>query len=376
LQPKKQPKKTFLGIAVLEKSVKRSVKLLSILKPKSKNSYYAEFELNGKIQRKSLKTKNKIDAVKKWDILASEIEKNLNKEINNTPSIQEAFENYLNYRSNNVQSSTFRSDKWSLLKLLKYLESINIFFCENLTPSIIYQFLENLSNEGKTGKTINNYISLLSRLFNYFKEKHYISENFIDTKKLWKKRKKKNQSIFSKKEARIIIERIRLIEDIEYRTILLSPFFTGLRFSELRALNRKNIDLEKRFIYVMEKQTPDDKTPIRILKSKSAQRKIPILKEYQSILTPYLEIIKSEYIFANINYKRLSELRRSLEKELNIPFRFHDGRHFFASLLINNGFDIKKIQYILGHESINQTIDIYGHLIEKINPDDFDRINF
>ena len=41
----------------------------------------------------------------------------------------------------------------------------------------------------------------------------------------------------------------------------------------------------------------------------------------------------------------------------------HKLRHTCASILIDKGWDIKKIQYWLGHEDIKTTLDIYGHFI-------------
>jgi integrase len=44
---------------------------------------------------------------------------------------------------------------------------------------------------------------------------------------------------------------------------------------------------------------------------------------------------------------------------------FHDLRHFFASVLIENGESPKYIQDQVGHASINTTFDIYGHLMPQ-----------
>ena len=45
--------------------------------------------------------------------------------------------------------------------------------------------------------------------------------------------------------------------------------------------------------------------------------------------------------------------------------RFHDLRHFFASLLISQGFSPKYICDQLGHSSIQMTFDTYGHLFPR-----------
>jgi integrase len=43
-------------------------------------------------------------------------------------------------------------------------------------------------------------------------------------------------------------------------------------------------------------------------------------------------------------------------------FRFRDLRHYFASLLIASGLDVKTVQARLRHASAKTTLDIYGHL--------------
>jgi site-specific recombinase XerC len=45
--------------------------------------------------------------------------------------------------------------------------------------------------------------------------------------------------------------------------------------------------------------------------------------------------------------------------------RFHDLRHFFASMLIENGESAKYIQDQVGHASITTTFDTYGHLMPQ-----------
>jgi integrase len=42
--------------------------------------------------------------------------------------------------------------------------------------------------------------------------------------------------------------------------------------------------------------------------------------------------------------------------------RFHDLRHYFASLLIAGGADVKVVQARLCHASAKTTLDTYGHL--------------
>lgn len=53
----------------------------------------------------------------------------------------------------------------------------------------------------------------------------------------------------------------------------------------------------------------------------------------------------------------------ALLKKHGLPhIRFHELRHSCASLLINNGFNLKDVQEWLGHTDIKMTANIYGHL--------------
>ncbi|NAS22870.1 tyrosine-type recombinase/integrase [Herbidospora sp. NEAU-GS84] len=53
---------------------------------------------------------------------------------------------------------------------------------------------------------------------------------------------------------------------------------------------------------------------------------------------------------------------RSKVQDLPTGFRFHDLRHYLASLLIASGADVKVVQARLRHASAKTTLDTYGHL--------------
>jgi integrase len=57
-------------------------------------------------------------------------------------------------------------------------------------------------------------------------------------------------------------------------------------------------------------------------------------------------------------------IRSARPKVAGLPeaFRFHDLRHYLASLLIGSGLDVKVVQHRLRHGSAKTTLDTYGHL--------------
>jgi integrase len=57
-------------------------------------------------------------------------------------------------------------------------------------------------------------------------------------------------------------------------------------------------------------------------------------------------------------------MRTARKKVLGLPagFRYHDLRHYFASLLIASAPDVKTVQARLRHASAKTTLDTYGHI--------------
>ena len=55
-------------------------------------------------------------------------------------------------------------------------------------------------------------------------------------------------------------------------------------------------------------------------------------------------------------------------------YKPYDLRHFFASVLIEQRCNLKRIQNLMGHADIQTTLNVYGHLIEKAESADEDRI--
>jgi integrase len=57
----------------------------------------------------------------------------------------------------------------------------------------------------------------------------------------------------------------------------------------------------------------------------------------------------------------------ALKKAKIEKIRFHDLRHTYASLLIEQGENPKYIQKQMGHSKVSTTLDIYAHLFNKVN---------
>lgn len=56
-------------------------------------------------------------------------------------------------------------------------------------------------------------------------------------------------------------------------------------------------------------------------------------------------------------------------------FRPYDLRHFYASMLIEQKFNLKRIQKLMGHSDIKTTLNVYGHIIDRAEDDDAERVS-
>lgn len=65
-------------------------------------------------------------------------------------------------------------------------------------------------------------------------------------------------------------------------------------------------------------------------------------------------------------YRRFASLLRRLGRRVNIPrIRFHDLRHTHATLLLEDGLDAKYVSQRLGHDSVQTTLELYGHVSSR-----------
>ncbi len=164
--------------------------------------------------------------------------------------------------------------------------------------------------------------------------------------------------------------------DPGYRCLMATACFTGLRQGELLGLMWDDIDFASGRIYVrrslqdgvlMEPKSAHSRRPVDI-----PPLLIQMLKEHQAFQAATLESNELNLVFPNQAGRPMD--RSNLQVRIFEPalrraglrkVRFHDLRHSYASLLINDGANIKYVQRQLGHASCMITLDTYSHLIRE-----------
>ena len=180
--------------------------------------------------------------------------------------------------------------------------------------------------------------------------------------------------IFSKGEQKKLIDYTMSRRSGKDIGIVLT-LYTGLRIGEICALKWGDINFKKNYLVVnktiqriyMKNNRGKGKSKVIITtpKTKSSIRTIPINWEFCHMLKVlkkdddcYILSSKTKYIeprtFRKYYYRVLKKL------EIN-DMNFHSLRHTFASNCIRLGCDYKTVSELLGHSSVNITLNIYVH---------------
>jgi integrase len=149
------------------------------------------------------------------------------------------------------------------------------------------------------------------------------------------------------------------------RLAVLLGAFVGLRLAEACGLRVEDVDFLRAVVH------PKVQYKARPLKTKISKTPVPVpasLVEQCSIQIAAYG--RSEALLTGEDGGQLSpwaieramRKARSEVKGLPAGFRYHDLRHYFASLLIASGADVKTVQARLRHASAKTTLDTYGHI--------------
>lgn len=148
------------------------------------------------------------------------------------------------------------------------------------------------------------------------------------------------------------------------RGILLLGAFAGLRRNEIIGLRVADVDFMRGVV------TPAVQYLGVPLKTDESKNAIPIPLELALELGRNPRELGSILIVSNEFGRQLTPTKANAAftaacatvEGLPVGFRIQDLRHYFASLLIRAGLDVKTVQARMRHTSAKTTLDVYGHL--------------
>ena len=146
---------------------------------------------------------------------------------------------------------------------------------------------------------------------------------------------------------------------------------SGLRKGELTALLWSDLDIQNRTISVSKQyvKNPNGELTLSRPKTETSVRKVSIPQEAVDLLmVEHGKHPENPYMFPSpatgeMYYPdSVVNLHKKILKDAGLPhIRFHDLRHTFATLALQNGVDVKTVSSMLGHYDAGFTLRTYTH---------------
>jgi len=259
-----------------------------------------------------------------------------------------------------------------------------------LDTHTIQRFYNSLSASGLSPKTVKNLHGILHCALQQAIACDYLSHNPADACKLPKVTKPEIKPLEPVEIARLLKE----AEQDDYCNLFIVAMFTGMRQGELLGLAWECVDFKSGIITVKQQLQCKDGNYFLETPKSGKNRTILPAPIVMDALRNQLERQQKEQeqagkmwdnqfglVFTDALGKYL--VRRTVVKHfkkisqragISDDARFHDLRHSFAVSSLYAGDDIKTVQANLGHATAQFTLDVYGHVTQKMRQDSANRM--
>lgn len=266
-----------------------------------------------------------------------------------------------------------------------------------LQPHMIQTLYNKLLRSGKnpdglSAKSIKNLHGVLHRALKQAVKLGYITTNPADACVL-PRIEKKEVSFLEDDEVQTLLN---VIHGHKYENVYKIDLFTGMRQGEILGLTWDCVDFDSGVITI-EKQLQREHIKggrhmlvsnknDRVRKIMPAPFVMEILRQQRRLQmesrllagstwsNPWNLVFTNEvggHLYATTVYKNFKKIVSSI----GMPdVRFHDMRHTYAMISLQNGDDIKTVQHNVGHATAAFTLDVYGHVSQRMQKESATRM--
>ncbi|TWT64006.1 tyrosine-type recombinase/integrase [Rubinisphaera italica] len=347
-----------------------------------KKIYTAEFSHEGKHCRKSLKTSNQKEAIRRATQLAANLTSGeFRKEVART-SLCDAQELYLSQLAFEERAESTQE---------RYRGELNTFiqFCaargiRNLAQIKPLHFDEYRKHRASTHApaTVYHESMVIKQFLNWCVSRHLLKESPLNRIKIPSVKSSCRRLVPTLEQVYQILESLSASQSI----MLAILAFTGIRSGELKRLRKEDVDLKNNWIHIMSRKGAETKT--------RDSRKIPIHPNLRCILEhhhptpgPWFLTAQASHQYPEgdhpINPKNLKVRVQATARQFGIPVGqksnglvLHSFRHFFETHAVNSGIPQKAIDSWMGHKSDHSMGAVYYQLSDAQSQKFMQDINF
>ena len=220
--------------------------------------------------------------------------------------------------------------------------------------------------KGLSAKTVRNIHQIIASAMKLAKEQRLIATDPTEGCALPKLEHKEMQTLPVEQLASFLRE----AKESGVFELYYAELATGLRRGELLGLKWEDIDFEHGSLRVKRQIARINGEIVEApLKTKNAYRTLPLADDTIQVLKQQRKKVgSSPWVFPSptggpISPDSVLHMLHRVLKRAGLPrVRFHDLRHTFATLALQNGVDIKTVSGMLGHFSAGFTLDTYAHV--------------
>jgi len=347
---------------------------------KRRNRWVIDFYDNqGKRRRQTLeKGRTKTDAKKALRDIEDKLDRGIYLPDKKIPTFKEVAQDWLEYKKPNLRASTWAIYVGYTRNHYHDLDGIKI---NRIATAEIEKFIAERQKQGMHIDTLRRILQSVGQIMSYAVRHKYINYNPVrdaERPKNQGKEKKQKIRILTPAEIGALLESE---QNPKYKTLFMLAIFSGARQGELLGLKWSDVDWKNNQIHI---QRTYNSYAWYDTKTETSNRKIDIgpitmitLKKWK-LACPSCEL---DLVFPNkagnpINHNNMYYhlFEPALKKAGLGKVRFHDLRHTYASLLIEQGENIKYIQTQLGHSNPTVTLNVYAHLMRPYNQESAQRL--
>jgi integrase len=362
------------------------------------------YDDDGKPKRKFLYGKTRTEVAKKLNVLLSDVQNGITSDDSDQTLKTWLGIWFRDYSSRKIKQSTRSSyDMYIHKHIFPEIGNLKI---STLTPTVIQRFynkkIESGRLDGKGGlnpKTLKNIHNMLHAALDQAVKNDIIAKNPCNSVVLPPMKKKEIQ-VLSVEDQSKLIDACRS-ERLGFGITL--TLHTGLRLGELLGLKWCDVDFENRTLSVNRTlnrlKSFDPNSPakteivIGIPKTKNSMRRIPLSELLVEKFTDHKAAqdkektvnadiyIDQDFVFANIIGMPIEPrayqdvFKRALKKGNVADINFHALRHTFATRALELNIPAKIVSQILGHATIQLTLDLYSHVTPEHMRESMEKIS-
>ncbi|MBA3036563.1 MAG: site-specific integrase [Desulfobacterium sp.] len=337
------------------------------------------YDNQGKRQRQTLKKgTTKGEAKDRLREIENQISKGIYVPDGKVPLFKEVAQDWLKYKKSNLRDSTWSVYEGHARNHFKDFDDLKI---SRINIANIEKYIANRQSAGMNLLTLRKVLISLGQIMAYavrHKYIHYNPARDAERPRDQGKEEKLVIRVLNPEEIKLFLD---TVESRKYKTLFMLAIMSGARQGELLGLKWSDIDWINNQIHIQ--RTYNNQKWYKP-KSRTSNRHVDIgpvmMKELKSWRLA-CKANKLDLVFPNeegnpIDHNNLNyrHFKKALKKSGIGKMRFHDMRHTTASLLIEQGENIKYIQKQLGHSSPTVTLNVYAHLMKDFNQEAVSRL--